>query len=213
MAEEVKENEVSAEVSADVNTESAQTAEKPEQKGKNERRGGKFDKNRRPRSDRPPREADEFEKRMVDIRSVQKTVQGGRVQSFSALCVVGDKKGRVGIGTGKAREATNAIEKGFNSAKKNMITVSIDNTTIPHAITMKYGASVIRLIPAKQGTGVIAGGAARPVLELAGIKDITAKRQGSNNKINIVRATFNALKAMRTKDEVAKLRGKTTEDL
>jgi len=192
-----------------------ETTGNQEQKFRGDRHGGdKHDRPyRRPRTDRPPREPEEFEKRMVDIRSVQKTVKGGRVQSFSALCVVGDKKGRVGIGTGKAREATNAIEKGFSSAKKNMITVQTSGTTIPHAIVMKNGASAIRLMPAKEGTGVIAGGAARPVLELAGIKDITSKIQGSSNKINTVRATFSALKALRTREEVAKLRGKTTEEM
>ncbi len=174
-----------------------------------------FNKNRprKPREDRKPREAEEFEKRMIDVRSVQKTVQGGRILSFSALCVIGDKKGRVGIGVGKARETVNAIEKGFNNAKKNLITVKMDGTTIPHAITMKYGSSLVSLLPAKEGTGVIAGGAARPVLELAGIKDITSKNHGSNNKINTVRATFEALKALRTKEDVASLRGKTVEEL
>lgn len=189
--------------------------ESREQRPRGDRHGDKrdHDRPRRPRTERAPREPEEFEKRMVDIRSVQKTVKGGRVQSFSALCVVGDKKGRVGIGTGKAREATNAIEKGFSAAKKNMITVNMSGQTIPHAIVVKYGASAIRLMPAKKGTGVIAGGAARPVLELSGIKDITSKIQGSSNKINTVRATFNALKALRTKEDVAKLRGKTTEQM
>ena len=171
------------------------------------------DRPRKPREDRKPREAEEFEKRMVDVRPVQKTVKGGRILSFSALCVIGDKKGRVGIGLGKARETVNAIEKGFNEAKKNLITVPIEGTTIPHAITMRYGASSITLLPAQQGTGVIAGGAARPVLELAGIKDITSKNHGSNNKINTVRATYEALKALKTKEEVAALRGKSVEDL
>lgn len=171
------------------------------------------DRPRKPRGDRKPREAEEFEKRMIDLISVQKTVKGGRILSFRALCVVGDKKGRVGVGVGKARETTNAMEKGFNDAKKNMITVKMNGTTIPHEIKMKYGASLVSLLPAKEGTGVIAGGAARPVLELAGIKDITSKSHGSNNKINVVRATFEALKALRTKDDVATLRGKTVEDL
>ncbi len=152
-------------------------------------------------------------KLMVDVRSVQKVIKGGRTLSFSALCVVGDKKGRVGIGTGKARETVNAIEKGFNDAKKNMITITMAGTTIPHEIKMKYGASLIQLMPAKPGTGVIAGGAARPVLELAGIKDITAKNHGSNNKINTVRATFEALKALQTAEQVAESRGKTVEEL
>lgn len=205
------ENEVVNEETVVVNVEET-TANQEVPKEKNDHRNGKFDR-RKPRGERAPREADEFEKRMVDIRSVQKTVMGGRVQSFSALCVVGDKKGRVGIGTGKAREATNAIEKGFSAAKKNMITVHMDGGTIPHKIVMKFGASAIRLMPAKEGTGVIAGGAARPVLELAGIRDITSKNQGSNNKINTVKATFEALKALRTKEDVAKLRGKTVEEM
>lgn len=209
MAEELKNEEtvVSVEAPVSENKEDKQNAERKPRKG-----NPKFDRPRKPREGRS-REPEEFEKRMVDIRSVQKTVKGGRVQSFSALCVVGDKKGRVGIGTGKAREATNAIEKAFNDAKKNMITVSIAGNTIPHAIIQKYGACTVRLLPAKEGTGVIAGGAARPVLELAGIKDITSKNQGSSNKINTVRATFEALKALRTKEQVAKLRGKTVEEL
>jgi len=209
MAEEVKNEETVAATQAPVKENKEQSTER---KGRNSK-GGKFDRTKKPRGERAPREAEEFEKRMVDIRSVQKTVKGGRILSFSALCVVGDKKGRVGIGTGKAREATNAIEKGFSAAKKNMITVAMEGNTIPHAITMKYGACTVRLMPAKQGTGVIAGGAARPVLELAGIKDITSKNQGSSNKINTVRATFEALKALRTKEEVAALRGKTVEEL
>lgn len=195
--------------------ENAQTApvnEETKTQDRKPRKDGKFNKPRK-RGERAPREADEFEKRMVDIRSVQKTVKGGRILSFSALCVVGDKKGHVGVGTGKAREATNAIEKGFSAAKKNMIEVSMAGNTIPHAINMKYGACTVRLMPAKEGTGVIAGGAARPVLELAGIKDITSKNQGSSNKINTVRATFEALKALRTKEQVAALRGKTVEEL
>lgn len=206
MAEEVVNNE----------TTQSHPATQPFEK----RQGGRFndrnrsnDRPRKPRGDRPPREPDEFEKRMVEVRSVQKVVKGGRILSFSALCVVGDKKGRVGIGTGKARETVNAIEKGFNEARKNMITVPMSGTTIPHGIEVKYGASRVMLMPAKEGTGLIAGGAARPVLELAGIRDITAKNQGSNNKINTIRATFKALKSLRTKEEVAALRGKTVEEI
>ncbi len=179
----------------------------------------KNDKNRRPdnksrgRRDSNKPVDDGLEKVMVAIRLVQKVIKGGRTPSYSALCVVGDRKGRVGIGTGKARETTNAIEKGFNAAKKNMITITMNGTTIPHEVTMKYGASTIALKPAKQGTGVIAGGAARPVLELAGIKDITAKNHGSNNKINTVRATFYALKSLQSAEEIAENRGKPVEDL
>lgn len=195
-----------------INNEQSQSVVRPEGNHKS-REQHRNDRPRRPRTERAPREAEEFEKIMVDIRSVQKTVRGGRVQSFRALCIVGDKKGRVGIGVGKAREAINAIEKGFNAAKKNVVTISMDETTIPHDINSKYGASSIRLIPAKKGTGVIAGGAARPVLQLAGIKDVTSKILGSSNKINTVKATFNALCALRTREDVAKLRGKATEQL
>ncbi len=169
-------------------------------------------KSRGRRDDKKPVD-DGLTKIMVDLRLVQKVIKGGRTPSYSALCVVGDKKGRVGIGTGKARETTNAMEKGFNAAKKNMITIIMNGTTIPHEITTKYGASTIALKPAKPGTGVIAGGAARPVLELAGIKDITAKNHGSNNKINTVRATFNALKALSSAEQIAERRGKTVEEL
>ena len=164
------------------------------------------------REDRKPVD-DGLDKVRVDVRLVQKVIKGGRTPSYSALCVVGDRKGRVGIGTGKAREVANATEKGFNAAKKNMITVNLAGTTIPHEITMKYGASIVKLMPAKQGTGVIAGGAARPVLELAGIKDITAKNHRSNNKINTVRATFEALKTLQTAEQVAENRGKKVEEL
>ncbi len=178
----------------------------------------KFDKRRsekQPRGRREDRKPvdDGLVKVMVDLRPVQKTIKGGRTLSYSALCAVGDKKGRVGIGTGKARETTIAMEKGFNDAKKHMVSITMAGTTIPHEISQKYGASRVDLKPAKPGTGVIAGGAARPVLELAGIKDITAKNHGSNNKINTVRATFEALKALQSAETVAANRGKTTEDL
>ncbi len=183
------------------------------QNGEKNARPENSNRPRKPRFDKKPVEDDGLEKRMVDVRLVQKTTSGGRTPSFSALCVVGDKKGRVGIGTGKARETVSAIEKGFNEAKKNMISVPMNGTTIPHEIEVKFGASRVRLLPAKPGTGVIAGGAARPVLELAGVKDITAKNHGSNNKINTVRATFNALKALRTAETIAAMRGKKVEDL
>ncbi len=150
---------------------------------------------------------------MIDVRQVQKTVKGGRTLSFSALCAVGDKKGRVGIGTGKARETVNAIAKAFNDARKHMIQVNLAGTTIPHEITVKYGSSMISLWPAKEGTGVIAGGAARPVLELVGIKDISAKNHGSNNKINTVRAVFEALRSLQTAEQIAAKRGKKVEEL
>jgi len=183
------------------------------QEGDKRNRFDNSNRPRKPRFDKKPVEDDGLDKKMVDVRLVQKTTSGGRTPSFSALCVVGDKKGRVGIGTGKARETVNAIEKGFNEARKNMVTVQLNGTTIPHEIEVKFGASRIRLLPAPEGTGVIAGGAARPVLELAGIKDITAKTHGSSNKINTVRATFMALKSLMSAEMVAEKRGKKVEDL
>lgn len=183
---------------------------KPERKPNN-RNGNRPRRNDRDK--RAPREADEFDKRTIAIRTVQKVIAGGRTMSMSALCAVGDKKGRVGIGLGKAKETANAVEKAFNEAKRTMINVPIINGTIPHEIIAKFGASSIKLIPAKEGTGIIAGGAARPILELAGIKNITAKNHGSNNKINTVRATFKALQSLQTAEEIAAARGKNVEDL
>ena len=192
------------------NTEQQPVANKQERKPNN-RNGNRPRKNDREK--RAPREQSEFEQRTIMIRTVQKVIAGGRTMSMSALCAVGDKKGRVGIGLGKAKETANAVEKAFAEAKRNMISVSIVNGTIPHEIQAKFGASTIKLMPAKEGTGIIAGGAARPILELAGIKNITAKNHGSNNKINTVRATFKALQALQTAEQIAKARGKNPEDL
>lgn len=173
--------------------------------------------NNRPRKNdrekRAPREVSEFDQRTIMIRTVQKVIAGGRTMSMSALVAIGDKKGRVGIGLGKAKETANAVKKAVADAKRKMITVSIVNGTIPHEIEEKFGASKVKLLPAKEGTGIIAGGAARPILELAGIKNITAKNHGSNNKINTVRATFKALQALQTAEQIAKARGKNVEDL
>ncbi len=197
---------------AETNNIEQQPAEnsKPE-RSKNNRNGNRPRRNDRDR--RAPREADEFDKRTIDIRTVQKVIAGGRTMSMSALCAVGDKKGRVGIGLGKAKETANAVEKALAEAKRTMITVPVVNGTIPHEIEAKFGSSTIKLLPAKEGTGIIAGGAARPILELAGIKNITAKNHGSNNKINTVRATFKALQSLQTAEQIAKARGKNVEDL
>ena len=188
------------------NTEQNKTERKPNNRNGNRPR-------RNDREKRAPREPSEFEQRTIMIRTVQKVIAGGRTMSMSVLCAVGDKKGRVGIGLGKAKETANAVEKALADAKRNMINVAIVNGTIPHEIEAKFGASTIKLLPAKEGTGVIAGGAARPILELAGIKNITAKNHGSNNKINTVRATFKALQSLQTAEQVAKARGKNIEDL
>ena len=153
------------------------------------------------------REQSEFTEKVVALNRVSKTVKGGRVMKFSALVVVGDEKGKVGFGLGKAAEVPEAIRKGLESAKKNMITVSLSGTTIPHETIGEFGAGRVMMKPAAPGTGIIAGGAVRAVVEAAGIKDIRAKCLRSNNPNNVVAATFEGLKSMRTLEEVAAVRG------
>ena len=164
---------------------------------------------------RKPREEvrDEFEKVTVNLRRVSKTVKGGRNPSFSALVVVGDKKGRVGMGINKATEVPAAMDKATKAAKKSLVTVPVIEGTIPHAVIGKFAKTSVKMLPSKKGSGLIAGGAARAVFELAGYTDITAKIHGSTNKINTVRATLNALKNMRTAEQIAMLRGKSVEEL
>lgn len=158
-------------------------------------------------------ERDEFEKKTLSVNRVSKTVKGGRVIQFSVLVVVGDKKGRVGMGTGKAKEVPMAVAKAEKAAKKNLMNVPIVNGTVPYETIGKFSTTRVIILPSKPGTGVIAGGAARSVFELAGYTDITAKIHGSTNKINAVRATLNALKDMRTAEQIAMLRGKSVEEL
>ena len=155
----------------------------------------------------------EFEERVVAVNHITKVVKGGRRYRFSAIVVVGDRKGRVGLGTGKAIEVPDAIKKATEDAKKNLINVPIVNTTIPHTITGIAGAGQVFLKPAPAGTGIIAGGPVRNVVELAGIQNIYSKSQGSSTPVNIVRATFEALKELRTAEQVAALRGKTVEEI
>ena len=166
---------------------------------------------RKPR--RFEKEQKEFEERVVFINRVTKVVKGGRRFRFAALVVIGDKKGRVGFGTGKANEVPDAIKKAIEDAKKNLIRVPITGTTIPHVIIGNYGAGSVLLRPASEGTGVIAGGAVRAVLELAGIGDILTKCLGSRTPINMVRSTIEALIALKTVDQVARLREIKREDV
>ena len=155
----------------------------------------------------------EFKEKLVAVNRVSKTVKGGRNMRFSALMVVGDENGRVGCGMGKAVEIPEAIRKGVEDAKKSMITVPMDGTTIPHEVVGVFGTGKVKMMPAPEGTGVIAGGPVRAVLEAVGIKNIVTKSIGSNNKINMVRATLAGLSQLRSAEQVAKLRGKTIEEL
>ena len=158
-------------------------------------------------------ERNEFKETVVDQRRVAKTVKGGRIMRQSALVVVGDGNGHVGYGMGKAAEAPDAIRKAIEAAKKNLIEVPMVGTTIPHEIIGEFGAGRVLLKPASAGTGIIAGGTVRAVLESAGIRDIRAKIMRSNNKVNVVKATFEALKELRTFEEVAQMRGKSVEEI
>jgi small subunit ribosomal protein S5 len=158
-------------------------------------------------------ERSELADRVVRVNRVAKVVKGGRKFSFSALIVVGDLNGRVGAGIGKAREVTEAIRKGMEVAKRNMITVPMVGTTIPHEVNLKWGAARIMLKPAAPGTGVISGGAMRAVIETAGIKDILTKSHGTNNPINTVRATLAALQMLKTAPQVAELRGRGVDQM
>lgn len=155
----------------------------------------------------------ELEENVVTINRVAKTVKGGRTMRFAALVVVGDGNGIVGYGQGKAAEVPEAIRKGLEAAKKNLIRVPLVNNTIPHEVIGIDGAGKVLLKPAKEGTGIIAGGAARAVLELAGVKNIRTKCLRSNNKRNVVNATFAGLKALKSVEEVAALRGKTVDQI
>ena len=162
-----------------------------------------------------PIDASQFdlEERVIEIRRVAKVVKGGRNFRFAALVVVGDSNGHVGIGSGKAMEVPDAIRKAVDDAKKNLITVPRVETTIPHEVVGHFGAGKILIMPAQEGTGVLAGGPVRAVLELAGVSDVRAKSTGSNNPRNMVNATMAGLKDIKTAESIARLRGKKVEDL
>lgn len=155
----------------------------------------------------------DLQERTVDVKSVSKTVKGGRIRRFTAIVIVGDENGHVGYGNGKAAEVPEAIRKAIEDAKKNVIKVSLKGNTIPHEIVGVYGAGKVLLKPAGEGTGVIAGGNVRAVLEMAGIKNIRAKCLRSSNPNNVVKATFEGLKSLRTIEEVAKMRDLSVEQL
>lgn len=155
----------------------------------------------------------DLKEKVVNIGRVTKVVKGGRNFRFSALVVVGDENGHVGAGMGKAAEIPDAIRKGIEAAKKNLIKVPLVDTTVPHEVTGEYGAGKVLIMPAGEGTGVIAGGPVRAVLELSGIRDIRTKSLGSNNPINMVHATIEGLSRLKTVEEVARLRNKTVEEV
>ena len=155
----------------------------------------------------------EFKEKLVYINRVAKVVKGGKNFRFTTLMVIGDEKGRVGCGMGKAVEIPEAVRKGIEDAKKQMITVAMDGTTIPHQVTGVFGTGRVLLMPAPEGTGVIAGGPVRAVIEACGIKNIRTKSIGSNTAVNVVKATLEGLKQLQSAEEVAKLRGKTVEEL
>ena len=155
----------------------------------------------------------ELSEKVVAINRVSKTVKGGRIMRFAAVVVVGDQNGHVGYGLGKSAEVPEAIRKGIEDAKKNLFKVALKGTSIPHEVIGKFGAGSVLMMPAPQGTGVIAGGPVRAVLEVAGIKDIRTKCQRSNNPCNVVTATINGLRSLRNVDEIAALRGKTVDEI
>jgi len=163
--------------------------------------------------DQPDKNEEGMQEKLIQVNRVAKVVKGGRIFGFTALTAVGDGNGRVGFGRGKAREVPLAIQKAMESARRNMITVNLDGHTLQYPIKAKHGASKVYMQPASEGTGVIAGGAMRAILELAGVQNVLAKCYGSTNPVNVVRATFNGLRDMRSPEDIANKRGKSVEEL
>lgn len=167
--------------------------------------------NRRPQ--RRQAEDDGLIKKLIEVNRVSKTVKGGKNMRFAALVIVGDGAGKIGVGTGKAKEVPEAIEKATLRAKKNMISVAVVDSTIPHQVIGKFGRGAVLMMPATEGTGVIAGGPVRAVMEAAGIKNIRTKSHGSSNPVNMVKAVITGLNELKTVEQVAALRGKTAEEI
>ena len=163
--------------------------------------------------DEPGKNEEGLQEKLIQVNRVAKVVKGGRIFGFTALTAVGDGNGRVGFGRGKAREVPLAIQKAMESARRNMITVDLDGHTLQYPIKARHGASKVYMQPASEGTGVIAGGAMRAILELAGVQNVLAKCYGSTNPVNVVRATFNGLRDMRSPEEIALKRGKSVEEI
>ena len=188
----------------------------PEGGGSPEQAAGGGDK---PRRDREPRQRErdedkeELDERVVDIKRVAKVIKGGRRFAFRTVVVVGDNKGRIGIGIGKSRAVPDSIRKGSEVARRQMVKVSLSGTTIPHSVVAEYGGARVLLRPASPGTGVVAGGGVRAVLEAVGVRDVLSKSQGSNNVLNVTMATLTALQQLRTPQEMAGIRGKEVADL
>jgi small subunit ribosomal protein S5 len=164
-------------------------------------------------NERNERNESDLQEKLVQVNRVAKVVKGGRIFGFTALTVVGDGNGKVGFGRGKAREVPTAIQKAMDAAKRNLIQVNLDGSTLQYPIKARHGGSKVFMQPASEGTGVIAGGAMRAVLEMCGVKNVLAKCYGSTNPVNVVRATFNGLKQMKSPEQIAAKRGKSVEDI
>jgi len=163
--------------------------------------------------DQPDKNEEGMQEKLIQVNRVAKVVKGGRIFGFTALTAVGDGNGRIGFGRGKAREVPLAIQKAMEAARRNMITVNLDGHTLQYPVKAKHGASKVYMQPASEGTGVIAGGAMRAILELAGVQNVLAKCYGSTNPVNVVRATFNGLRDMRSPEDIANKRGKSVEEI